>query len=98
MQGCSSPWLQAVVWVAGNLQHGGIAGRWCPVPPPREEGPMDFYAILDQVVALLRQRQRVTYRALQVHFHLEEAMLAVLTDELVYTHPEVYDDAGRASS
>ena len=25
---------------------------------------MDFYAILDQVIALLRQRQRVTYRAL----------------------------------
>ena len=22
MQGCSSPWLQAVVWVAGNLRHG----------------------------------------------------------------------------
>ena len=22
MQGCSSPWLQAVVWVAGNLWHG----------------------------------------------------------------------------
>jgi class 3 adenylate cyclase len=56
---------------------------------------MDFYAVLDQVVALLRQRQRVTYRALQVHFHLDEVTLAVLTDELVYTHPEVYDDAGR---
>ena len=29
---------------------------------------MDFYAILDQVIALLRQRQRVTYRALQRQF------------------------------
>jgi len=56
---------------------------------------MDLYAILDQVVVLLRQRQRVTYRALQVHFHLDDETLAVLTDELLYTHPEVHDDAGR---
>ena len=27
--------------------------------------PMDFYTLLDQVIALLRQRQRMTYRALQ---------------------------------
>jgi len=26
---------------------------------------MDFYALLDQVIAVLRQRQRVTYRALK---------------------------------
>jgi class 3 adenylate cyclase len=56
---------------------------------------MDLYTILDQVVALLHQRQRVTYRALQVHFHLDDETLAVLTDELLYTHPEVHDDAGR---
>ena len=33
---------------------------------------MDFYAILDQVIALLRQRQRVTYRALKVQFQLDD--------------------------
>ena len=27
---------------------------------------MDFYAVLDQILALLRQRQRVTYRALKL--------------------------------
>jgi hypothetical protein len=31
---------------------------------------MDFYAILDQVIAVLRQRQRVTYRALKRQFNL----------------------------
>ena len=56
---------------------------------------MDLYAVLDQVVTLLRQRQRVTYRALQVHFHLDDETLAALTDELLYTHSEVHDDAGR---
>jgi class 3 adenylate cyclase len=56
---------------------------------------MDLYAILDQVVDLLRQRQRVTYRALKVQFHLEDEALEALKDELLYAHPEVHDDAGR---
>jgi len=42
---------------------------------------MDFYAILDQVVALLRQRQRVTYRALKRHFQLDDAVLEDLAVE-----------------
>ena len=56
---------------------------------------MDFYAILDQVVDLLRQRQRVTYRALKVQFHLDEETLEALKDELLYAQPQVRDDAGR---
>jgi class 3 adenylate cyclase len=56
---------------------------------------MDLYAILDQVVDLLRQRQRVTYRALTVQFHLDDEALEALKDELLYAHPEVRDDAGR---
>jgi hypothetical protein len=55
---------------------------------------MDFYAILDQVVDLLRQRQRVTYRALKVQFHLDEEALEALKDELLYAQPQVRDDAG----
>jgi hypothetical protein len=43
---------------------------------------MDFYAVLDQVVALLRQRRRVTYRALQRQFQLDEAFLEDLKVEL----------------
>ena len=39
---------------------------------------MDFYAILDQVVALLRQLQRVTYWARKVQSHLDEAALEAL--------------------
>src|ERR671923_1593686 len=56
---------------------------------------MDFYAILDQVVALLRQRQRVTYRALKRQFALDEDTLADLKAELLYAHPQVRDDAGQ---
>ena len=56
---------------------------------------MDLYAILDQVVDLLRQRQRVTYRALTVQFQLDDEALEALKDELLYAHPEIHDDAGR---
>src|SRR6266446_146307 len=56
---------------------------------------MDFYTILDQVIDLLRQRQRVTYRALQRQFQLDENTLNDLKDELLYAHPQVRDDAGR---
>ena len=56
---------------------------------------MDLYTILDQVVDLLRQRLRVTYRALKEQFHLEDEALEALKDELLYAHPEVCDDTGR---
>ena len=56
---------------------------------------MGFYEILDQVVDLLRQRGRVTYRALQREFQLDEDALTDLKDESLYAHPEVHDDAGR---
>ena len=48
---------------------------------------MDFYAIVDQVVTLLRQRQRVTYRALKRQFALDDDAVADLTAELLYAHP-----------
>ena len=56
---------------------------------------MDFYAILDQVIDLLRQRQRVTYRALKVQFHLDDEALEALKEELLYARPQVVDDEGR---
>ncbi len=56
---------------------------------------IDFYAVLDQVLALLRNRGRVTYNALKLQFHLDDAYLAVLKEELLYAHPQVVDDAGR---
>ena len=39
---------------------------------------MDFVAVVDQVIALLRQRGRVTYRTLQRQFQLDEDALADL--------------------
>jgi class 3 adenylate cyclase len=56
---------------------------------------MDFVAVVDQVIALLRQRGRITYRTLQLQFMLDDAQLAALKDELLYSQPHVVDDAGR---
>jgi hypothetical protein len=36
---------------------------------------MDFYAMLDQIVDLLRSRQRITYRTLKRQFDLDDAAL-----------------------
>jgi hypothetical protein len=47
---------------------------------------MDFYAVLDQVVALLRRHGRVSYRALKRQFALDDELLADLTSELRYAH------------
>src|SRR5262249_44821848 len=56
---------------------------------------MDLYAVIDQVVALLQQRGRLTYRALQYQFNLDDAGLEALKEELLYAHPQVLDDEGR---
>ena len=55
----------------------------------------DFFTVLDQTLARLHSRGRVTYKALQLQFGLEDAHLTALKEELLYTHPEVVDDAGR---
>jgi class 3 adenylate cyclase len=56
---------------------------------------MDFYAILDQVIAVLRQRQRVTYRALKVQFQLDDDVLEALKEELIEAQHLAADEAGR---
>jgi class 3 adenylate cyclase len=56
---------------------------------------MDFYTLLDQVMDLLRQRQRVTYRALKVQFHLDDEALEALKEELVYGQRLATDEDGR---
>src|SRR5499433_1168373 len=56
---------------------------------------MTFEEILDQAIAMLQRRGRMTYRTLQRQFALDEDALTDLKDELLYTHPEIRDDAGR---
>ena len=44
---------------------------------------MDFVAVLDQVIALLRQRGRLTYRTLKRQFQLDDEALEDLKVELL---------------
>jgi len=55
---------------------------------------MDFYAVLDQVLDLLRQRGRVTYNALKRQFGLDEACLQDLKDEIIAAQRLAVDEDG----
>ncbi len=56
---------------------------------------MDFVAVVDQAIALLRQRGRLTYRTLQLQFQLDDAHLAALKAELIEGQRLAADEAGR---
>jgi class 3 adenylate cyclase/tetratricopeptide (TPR) repeat protein len=56
---------------------------------------MTFEELLDQALALLQRRGRVTYRALKRQFHLDDDAFEDLKDELLYAHPHVVNDDGR---
>jgi predicted ATPase/class 3 adenylate cyclase len=55
---------------------------------------MDFYAVLDQVLALLRQRGRVSYRALKRQFDVDDAYLDDLKVELIEVQQCARDQEG----
>ena len=56
---------------------------------------MEFYEVLDQVLDLLQQRGRVSYRALRVQFHLDDDYLAALKDELIDAQRLASDEEGK---
>jgi len=56
---------------------------------------VDFYAVLDQVVDLLRTRGRVSYRALKEHFGLDDDRLDALRTELLYAHAGTVSEDGQ---
>ena len=56
---------------------------------------MDFYAVLDQAIDLLRSRRRVTYRVLKRQFTLDDELLEDLKEELIYGQRLAVDEEGR---
>jgi TOMM system kinase/cyclase fusion protein len=56
---------------------------------------MDFYAVLDQIVDLLRRRGRVSYRALQRQFGLDDDYVADLKLELIEVQQIAVDQDGK---
>ena len=56
---------------------------------------MTFEEILQQTIAILQSRGRVSYRALKRQFNLDDDYLDDLKAELLYAYPQVVDDDGR---
>ena len=55
---------------------------------------MDLFAVVDQVIELLRSRGRVSYRALRVQFNLNDEAMDALKAELMEVHQIAADQAG----
>jgi hypothetical protein len=55
---------------------------------------VDCVAVVDQVIALLRQRARLTYCTLQLQFQPDEAHLEALKEEIIYGQRLAVDEAG----
>src|SRR6266508_1167082 len=56
---------------------------------------MTFDQILDQVIALLQRRGKVSHRALKDQFQLDDELLDVLKEELIEVHELAVDKDGK---
>ena len=56
---------------------------------------MDFYDVLDQIIDLLKQRERVTYRAIKRQFGIDDDFLADLTEEIIDAQRVAIEEDGR---
>jgi class 3 adenylate cyclase len=56
---------------------------------------MSFEEVLDQAVAMLQRRGRVTYRMLKLQFQLDDEQLEALKEELIYGQQLAADEEGR---
>src|SRR5262249_26138707 len=71
---------------SSHLRHASSAYR---------RAAMTFEEILDQAIAMLQRRGRLTYGTLKRQVQLDDAALDDLKEQLLYAHPQVVDDAGR---
>ena len=60
-----------------------------------EEQQMEYDAILAQVLALLQQEERLSYRVLKRRFRLDDDLLEDLKEDLIYATQLAVDEDGR---
>src|SRR2546430_1675442 len=88
----ASVWYQCyVVQSAAKSTVQGVT----PSYGQREGVVMDFYDVLERVLEILQQHKRVTYRALQRQFDLDEAYLEDLKAEIIEARQLAVDEGGR---
>ena len=56
---------------------------------------MDLFAVVDQVIELLRSRGRVSYRVLKLQLQLDDDAIEALKDELIYAQHVAVNEDGR---
>jgi class 3 adenylate cyclase/tetratricopeptide (TPR) repeat protein len=56
---------------------------------------MTFEELLDQALAMLQRRERVTYRALKRQFNLDDALLEDLKEEILYGQKLAVEEDGK---
>jgi class 3 adenylate cyclase len=56
---------------------------------------MEFAEVLAQVIDLLAREKRLAYRALKLRFHLDDAYLEALKEEMIYAKRLAVDEEGR---
>src|SRR5215510_3849928 len=76
-------WCCTAVWCISMRQHTTDRGS-----------TMTFEEVLDQALEMLRRRGRVTYRALQRQFGLDDAYLADLKAEIIEAQRLAVDENG----
>ena len=55
---------------------------------------MTFEEILDQILAMLQRRGRVSYWPMMRQFALDEAYLEDLKEAILFAHPQIIDEEG----
>ena len=56
---------------------------------------MEYDAVLAQVLALLQQEQRLSYRVLKLRLQLDDDLLEALKEDLIYAKQLAVDEEGR---
>lgn len=56
---------------------------------------MDFYELLDQIIELLRKRNRVSYRALKLQYRIEDEYIKAIKEELTEVQQLAIDQDGK---
>src|SRR5205814_6500682 len=71
-------------------------GSWSVLPAACAGGsPMDYDAILTEVLALLQREQRLSYRVLKRRLQLDDDVLEELKEDLIYAKKLAVDEDGR---
>ena len=59
---------------------------------------MDYDAILSQVLLLLQQQKRLSYRVLKLRLQLDDVTMEALQEDLIYAKQVAVDEEGKVLS